>query len=284
MKKIDKRLVEKTINPIKRIEIIVRHSKDRDIMAFYKDIIATKGDSEIEEILFKFIIRVAPKHILSAKKADRTLTTKPLLKLSEKILKNINNILTQKNTSKSTEFKPIDAYIPPSITSVIFFKKIFRIFSRDTKNFLEYAINKITSSEDLVATLGIALYYERLSKREREIISKYFARTENFQKTLALSSLLYLMMEESAKIIIKTKNPYFSNKYLAGYPAKELPIGTELIVIEKRGAYYYAKKEEDPAGKIYTLHKEEVEIIGKKEAANKKLIEKTKEIIKRLLK
>ena len=276
-------MLRRSIDLTKKIELIVIHSDDEDLKNLYFAVLSAKSKSEIREVLLEHIVNLTLSKLLKQKSSRIKERINPLISLSEKILKNINKMLHNYPYQKAINYRPIDFFLPPEISTVIFHRKLFMVFSKPTKEFLELLLNEAITPEDFIASLTIATYYEHLGKKHGEKITRYFLRTRDFKKTLIITVALFRIRESTVKIKIKTIKPYFKNKYLAGYTTDELPIGTILIVKEKRGPYYYAKKQDEALGKTYILHKDEVEVVEKQEIKNTKTIENAKNIIKQIL-
>ncbi len=281
---INRELIEKTTKPLKRIELILIKSRDPSLKKFFNTILSCQSKSDTRRAIIEFIIREAPRKLLSSTALSYTNQKNPLIKLSERVL----NILSRKQISEplspKISFKPIELFLPPSTSTIIFWQKILSVLSKSAREFLEFLMSKCLSTTDFIATLGIIIYFEQLEKTQRELLTRYFIRTNDFPATFYLASLLHILTLTSEKLIIKTKSPFMRKKYLAGYTIDILPIGTKLIVKEKRGPYYYAKKSDDPLEKTYILHEREVVVIGKIHQEKQKLQKKARELIEKLLK
>jgi len=270
------------IEPAKKIEIFLINSRDKAIRSIVKSVINARELELVKrELAINFTLALIKKMRLRIK-LD-ALKINPLRKLSEILRDNYYKLIHLNFHDKSLiESNPLELLSPVKLVTIIFFRKIKRIFTRKTIEFLELILRESESKSHVIIGLLIALYFDYLSRRDRDRVEKYFLVSKDFMRTLILAALLYLLRETSVRILVLTKKTYFKNKYLAGYSLSELPLGTKLVVIDKSSSYYRARKLDSELSKTYILHIDEVEIIEKKARMNVEIQEKIKKIIKEI--
>lgn len=254
--------IERTIDPVKKIELIIKNSLDKDLKAFYRKIIDIKNREYVADNLTFFVINYILKKVFISKSLVREHIQSYLVRFSERIITRFKQKRFRILQQKQLTYDPLEIYLPANIDTLIFYRKIISCFSKRTRKFLKEMLKRISSPPELVISLAIAIYIDNLDLTSIEEIKKYFMRTLDFLKTLLLVSSIYIDMISKGVLKIKTIKPYYKTKYLMGYSIKDIPIGTILVCIEKKKKYYVAKNVEKPIGKLFILHEKEVEEIG----------------------
>lgn len=260
-----KEFIERTIDPVKKIELIIKNSLDRDLKAFYRKIIDIKNREYVADNLTFFVINYILKRIFVSKSLVKEQIQSYLVRFSERIIIRFKQKRFRILTQKQLTYDPLEIYLPANIDTLIFYRKIINCFTKRTKEFLKEMFKRVSSPSELIISLAIAIYMDNLDSESVEEIKKYFIRTLDFFKTLLLASSVYVDKISKGVLKIKTTKPFYKTKYLMGYSIKEIPIGTILICIEKKKKYYVAKNVEKPIGKLFILHEKEIEEIGIKQ-------------------
>ncbi len=257
------------IDPPKKIEVFIINNRDKEMREIVKSVIsARKIDTakfELAKELSIFIVRR-----LRIKKGINRIKTSPLINFSRIILIN-HKYLRSGMDIDLVELSPLELLSPIKLTTIIFYKKIKLVFSRKTMDFLELMLREARTLMQVIISLLIALYFDYLPRKRREVVEKYFLMNKDFWKTLLIAALYYLKKEIGTRIIVRTKKTYFKEKYLAGYSPNELPLGTKLIVIDKTSSYIWAKKLGSELGKTYVLHIDEIEIVSRQQRIDDEL-------------